>query len=175
MSTEAAMTGAIPVSAEAKKTFAVCFAALVATSFEGRPIHLDGNPEHPFAGGGIVPGTKRHAGASALAQASILHLYDPERSQNPLNSGKGSSLEAFKAALRPDTIVVSVMFVNNEIGVIQDIAAIGEICRSKGIIFHVDSAQATGKVPVDLSATIAPSSQVSHSPRTTSTNSVAIS
>jgi cysteine desulfurase len=60
-------------------------------------------------------------------------------------------LEAFKAALRPDTIVVSVMFVNNEIGVIQDIAAIGEICRSKGIIFHVDSAQATGKVPVDLS------------------------
>jgi cysteine desulfurase len=59
-------------------------------------------------------------------------------------------LEAFKAALRPDTIVVSVMFVNNEIGVIQDIAAIGEICRGKGIIFHVDAAQATGKVPVDL-------------------------
>jgi len=61
-------------------------------------------------------------------------------------------LEKFKAALRPDTIVVSVMFVNNEIGVIQDIPAIGEICRSRGIIFHVDSAQATGKVPVDLSA-----------------------
>ncbi|MFO1305953.1 MAG: IscS subfamily cysteine desulfurase [Burkholderiales bacterium] len=59
-------------------------------------------------------------------------------------------IEAFKAALRPDTIVVSVMFVNNEIGVIQDIAAIGEICRAKGIIFHVDSAQATGKVPIDL-------------------------
>ncbi len=59
-------------------------------------------------------------------------------------------LDAFKAALRPDTIVVSVMFVNNEIGVIQDIAAIGEICRAKGIIFHVDSAQATGKVPIDL-------------------------
>jgi cysteine desulfurase len=61
-------------------------------------------------------------------------------------------LDAFKAALRPDTIVVSVMYVNNEIGVIQDIAAIGEICRSRGIIFHVDSAQATGKVPVDLGA-----------------------
>ena len=59
-------------------------------------------------------------------------------------------LDAFKAALRPDTIVVSVMFVNNEIGVIQDIAAIGEICRARGIIFHVDSAQATGKVPIDL-------------------------
>jgi len=61
-------------------------------------------------------------------------------------------LEAFKAALRPDTIVVSVMYVNNEIGVVQDVAAIGEICRSRGIIFHVDSAQATGKVPVDLAA-----------------------
>jgi cysteine desulfurase len=61
-------------------------------------------------------------------------------------------LETFKAALRPDTILVSVMFVNNEIGVIQDIAAIGEICRSRGIVFHVDAAQATGKVPVDLAA-----------------------
>ncbi|PMS33939.1 cysteine desulfurase IscS [Trinickia symbiotica] len=59
-------------------------------------------------------------------------------------------IEAFKAALRPDTILVSVMFVNNEIGVIQDIEAIGEICRSKNIIFHVDAAQATGKVEIDL-------------------------
>src|SRR5450755_4621919 len=59
-------------------------------------------------------------------------------------------LEAFKAALRPDTILASVMYVNNEIGVIQDIPALGEICRSKGIIFHVDAAQATGKLPIDL-------------------------
>ncbi len=59
-------------------------------------------------------------------------------------------LEAFKAALRPDTTVVSVMFVNNEIGFIQDIAAIGEICRQRGIVFHCDAAQATGKVVVDL-------------------------
>ncbi|MFC5770544.1 MULTISPECIES: IscS subfamily cysteine desulfurase [Thauera] len=59
-------------------------------------------------------------------------------------------LDAFKAALRPDTILVSVMFVNNEIGVIQPIAEIGEICRAKGIVFHVDSAQATGKVDIDL-------------------------
>jgi len=59
-------------------------------------------------------------------------------------------LDAFKAALRPDTIVVSVMFVNNEIGVIQDVAAIGEICRSRGIVFHCDAAQATGKVVIDL-------------------------
>jgi Cysteine sulfinate desulfinase/cysteine desulfurase and related enzymes len=55
-------------------------------------------------------------------------------------------LEKFKAALRPDTILVSVMSVNNEIGVIQDIEAIGEITREKGIIFHVDAAQATGKI-----------------------------
>ena len=59
-------------------------------------------------------------------------------------------IEKFKAALRPDTILVSIMMVNNEIGVIQDIAAIGEICRSKGILFHVDAAQATGKVVIDL-------------------------
>ena len=61
-------------------------------------------------------------------------------------------LEVFKAALRPDTIVVSVMMVNNEIGVIQPIAEIGAICREKGIIFHVDAAQATGKVVIDLAA-----------------------
>ena len=59
-------------------------------------------------------------------------------------------LDAFKAALRPDTILVSVMFVNNEIGVIQDIPVIGAICRERGIIFHVDAAQATGKVAIDL-------------------------
>jgi cysteine desulfurase len=61
-------------------------------------------------------------------------------------------MAAFKAALRPDTILVSVMFVNNEIGVIQPIAEIGEICREKGIVFHVDAAQATGKVVIDLQA-----------------------
>ncbi len=59
-------------------------------------------------------------------------------------------LEAFTAALRPETIVVSVMLVNNEIGVIQDIAAIGDICRERGIVFHCDAAQATGKVVIDL-------------------------
>jgi len=59
-------------------------------------------------------------------------------------------LDKFKAALRSDTVLVSVMLVNNEIGVIQDIAAIGEICRDKGILFHVDAAQATGKVAIDL-------------------------
>ena len=61
-------------------------------------------------------------------------------------------MAVFKAALRADTILVSVMMVNNEIGVIQPIAEIGEICRERGIVFHVDSAQATGKVPIDLQA-----------------------
>lgn len=60
-------------------------------------------------------------------------------------------MDVLKAAIRPDTILISVMFVNNEIGVIQDIPAIGELCREKGIIFHVDAAQATGKVDIDLS------------------------
>ncbi|KDP89380.1 IscS subfamily cysteine desulfurase [Cupriavidus basilensis] len=59
-------------------------------------------------------------------------------------------IEVLKAAIRPDTILVSVMLVNNEIGVIQDVAQIGEICRAKGIIFHCDAAQATGKVAIDL-------------------------
>ncbi|WP_277188846.1 IscS subfamily cysteine desulfurase [Caballeronia sp. BR00000012568055] len=59
-------------------------------------------------------------------------------------------LDKFQAAIRPDTILVSVMSVNNEIGVIQDIEAIGEITRAKGIIFHVDAAQATGKIQIDL-------------------------
>ena len=59
-------------------------------------------------------------------------------------------LEKFKAAIRPDTVLASVMLVNNEIGVIQDITAIGNICRENNIIFHVDAAQATGKVAIDL-------------------------
>ena len=59
-------------------------------------------------------------------------------------------LDALKAAIRPDTILISVMFVNNEIGVIQDIPTIGALCREKGIVFHVDAAQATGKVEIDL-------------------------
>jgi cysteine desulfurase len=59
-------------------------------------------------------------------------------------------LEVLKAAIRADTILISVMFVNNEIGVIQDIPTIGVLCREKGIIFHVDAAQATGKVEIDM-------------------------
>lgn len=59
------------------------------------------------------------------------------------------NIDVFKAALRPDTILVSILLVNNEIGVIQDLATIGGICREKGILVHVDAAQATGKVVID--------------------------
>jgi cysteine desulfurase len=68
----------------------------------------------------------------------------------PLPSGL-LDLEQFKSVLRDDTILVSIMMVNNEIGVIQDIATIGELCRERGIVLHVDAAQATGKVDIDLS------------------------
>jgi len=61
-------------------------------------------------------------------------------------------LGQLEAAMRKDTILVSVMQVNNEIGVIQDIPAIGELCRKRGILFHVDAAQATGKCDIDLQA-----------------------
>ena len=72
---------------------------LLAVSFEGRPIHLEGNAEHPFHGGGIVNGTKSHAGLTTFAQASILHLYDPDRESSVLNSNTGSSLDAFRNAV----------------------------------------------------------------------------
>ncbi|UCU97451.1 IscS subfamily cysteine desulfurase [Acidovorax radicis] len=60
------------------------------------------------------------------------------------------NMEALKAAIRPDTILISILFVNNEIGVIQDIPAIGALCREKGILLHVDAAQATGRVAIDM-------------------------
>jgi len=61
-------------------------------------------------------------------------------------------LNRFEAAIRPDTIVASIMMVNNEIGVIQPIAEIGELCRARGIVFHCDAVQAAGKLPIDLAA-----------------------
>ena len=60
------------------------------------------------------------------------------------------SLDKFENALRDDTVLASIMLVNNEIGVIQDIAALGALCRARGVLFHVDAAQATGKLPIDL-------------------------
>ena len=70
---------------------------------------------------------------------------------NPEPSGL-LKIEKLRATIRPDTILVTVMFVNNEIGVIQDIAAIGALCREKGVLLHVDAAQATGKVEIDLNS-----------------------
>ena len=61
-------------------------------------------------------------------------------------------LDALRAAIRPDTILISVLFVNNEIGVIQDIPAIGALCRERGILLHVDAAQATGRVEIDMAS-----------------------
>ncbi len=62
------------------------------------------------------------------------------------------SLDNFSNALRADTVLASMMLVNNEIGVIQDVAALGAICRERGVLLHVDAAQATGKLPIDLAA-----------------------
>ncbi len=59
-------------------------------------------------------------------------------------------LKKFEAAIRPDTILASIMMVNNEIGVIQPVAQIGELCRARGIVFHCDAVQAAGKIPIDL-------------------------
>lgn len=59
-------------------------------------------------------------------------------------------LDALAKAMRPDTTLVSVMAVNNEIGVIQDIEKIGKMCRERGILFHVDATQAAGKIPLDM-------------------------
>jgi molybdopterin-containing oxidoreductase family iron-sulfur binding subunit len=74
--------------------------ALLATAFEGRPIKLDGNPEHPFASGGIVTGTLRRAGSSTFTQASVLNLYDPDRSQAPTSDhGVSSSMDAVRTQI----------------------------------------------------------------------------
>ncbi|ENP8356985.1 IscS subfamily cysteine desulfurase [Vibrio alginolyticus] len=59
-------------------------------------------------------------------------------------------LEKLRAAMRDDTVLVSIMHVNNEIGVVQDITAIGELCRERKIVFHVDAAQSAGKLPIDV-------------------------
>ncbi|HEY5925631.1 MAG TPA: TAT-variant-translocated molybdopterin oxidoreductase [Kofleriaceae bacterium] len=111
--------------------------ALVATSYEGRPIHIDGNPDHPFAGGGIVPGTKRHAGASAFAQASILHLYDPDRSQTPLAGGRPSTMESFKAGLADlKTALTAGARVLSEASSSPTLQALKRKLEQRGVVWH---------------------------------------
>ena len=110
---------------------------------QGRGAFLQGQGQAPRHGQDRAQGDARH---DARARARRFRSHVPRRHAETACSTSAR----FEAALRPDTILVSVMSVNNEIGVIQDIAAIGEICRARGIIFHVDAAQATGKMPIDL-------------------------
>jgi len=104
------------------------------------------------------PGGRRHLVSSRIEHKAVL---DPlKRLQKegftvslvtPDRAGRVYP-NTIAAALRPDTALVSVMLVNNEIGVIQDVAAIGALCRSRGILFHTDAAQAAGKIPLDVHA-----------------------
>jgi cysteine desulfurase len=70
----------------------------------------------------------------------------------PVDSSGFVAFEAVRAAIRPSTILVSVMHANNEIGVVQDLASIGQICRERGVLFHTDAAQSIGKIPLDVQA-----------------------
>ncbi|MGH8161973.1 MAG: aminotransferase class V-fold PLP-dependent enzyme [Gammaproteobacteria bacterium] len=109
-----------------------------------------------------LKGVVRHAGAKAhLVTDRIEHkavldtAHELEREGHPVTyiaPGPDGRIgaDALRAAIRADTALVSIMLVNNEIGVIQDIAALGAICRERGVLFHVDAAQGAGKLPIDL-------------------------
>ncbi|MBI5936375.1 MAG: IscS subfamily cysteine desulfurase [Betaproteobacteria bacterium] len=106
---------------------------------------------HFYQGKGKHIVTVRTEHKAVLDTCRELERQGFEVSYLPVRENGLVDLDAFKAAIRPDTILASVMYVNNEIGVIQDIPAMGEYCRDKGVIFHVDAAQAAGKVGIDLS------------------------
>ena len=100
----------------------------------------------------------KHLITVATEHKSVLQVFEELEKQGfsvtylmPQSNGL-LALSDLQAAIRPDTILVSVMHVNNEIGVIQDIQAIGESLKSKGILFHVDAAQSFGRLPIDLSS-----------------------
>ena len=101
--------------------------------------------------------SRRHIVTSAIEHKAVLdtcaYLETKGFEVTYLNPGKSGIVEPSQvaAALQPDTLLVSLMHVNNEIGVINDIAAIGEVCRAAGVLFHVDAAQSAGKIPIDLS------------------------
>ena len=87
---------------------------------------------------------------------NVLHAWRPLGDEGcvvtylkPAPSGL-AEVEQVAAALRPDTLLVSLMHVNNEIGVINDIGSIGRLCRGNGVLFHVDAAQSAGKLPIDV-------------------------
>jgi molybdopterin-containing oxidoreductase family iron-sulfur binding subunit len=110
--------------------------ALLATSYEGRPIKLDGNPDHPFASGGSVPGTKSHAGSSTFAQAAVLNMYDPDRSQNPLAAGKGASMETFRASLPKIRETLAQTRVLSEASSSPTIAYLRGLLAQRGVQWH---------------------------------------
>lgn len=102
-------------------------------------------------------GKKKHIITTQTEHKCVLdscrHLDDHEGFEItylPVQSNGLVDLEALKAAIRPDTMLVSIMAVNNEIGVIQPVAEIGKICRQNGVFFHTDAAQAVGKIPLDV-------------------------
>lgn len=95
--------------------------------------------------------TVRTEHKAVLDTCRQLELQGFEVSYLPVSASGLLDLEAFAAVLRPDTILASVMAVNNEIGVVQDIPALGRLCRERGVLFHVDAAQAAGKQAIDLS------------------------
>jgi cysteine desulfurase len=103
-------------------------------------------------------GTKKHIITSQTEHKCVLdscrHLQDEgfDITYLPVNNGGLISLEQLEKAIRPDTCIVSIMTVNNEIGVVQPVNEIGKLCRSKKIFFHTDAAQAVGKIPIDVQA-----------------------
>lgn len=101
---------------------------------------------------------KKHLITSSIEHHAILYTAQALEKEGfdvtylPVDSHGKVRLADLKAALRPDTALVSIMFANNEIGTVNDIAAIGALCREKGVIFHTDAVQAYGHVPVDVKA-----------------------
>ena len=100
----------------------------------------------------------KHIITTAIEHHAILHTCEYLETKGyevtylPVDENGLISLDELKAAIRPDTILVSVMFANNEIGTIEPIAEIGAICKEKGVLFHTDAVQAVGHVPIDVDA-----------------------
>ena len=99
---------------------------------------------------------KRHIITSAIEHHAVLHSLEKLQEDGfeidliPVTSGGIIDIEAFKSALRDDTVMASVMFVNNEIGTIQPVEKLGEICKTRGILFHTDATAAAGKIPINV-------------------------
>ena len=101
---------------------------------------------------------KKHLISTAFEHHAVLHTLDALKKQGfevtllPVHEDGLVRLPELEAAIREDTALVTVMYVNNEVGTIQPIAGIGEICRRKGVLFHTDAVQAAGHLPIDVEA-----------------------